>query len=90
MEELKLLDLLLDELREFNEAFWGYELSSKECHMIIGYIDFLEKVISKACEELESLSWYIETISKSFQYEWDYKKSDEWKKELLSKALLKD
>lgn len=89
MEESELLDLL-NELREFNEALFGYKLSSEECRMIIGYVDFLERVFSEACEELESLSYHIEAISKPFQYDWDYKKSDEWKTELLSKASLKE
>ena len=46
-------DELIKELRDFDACAYGDELSSRQCHEIVDYIDSLEKALGKAIELLD-------------------------------------
>lgn len=66
-------DGLIKELRDFDACEYGDELSSRQCHEIVDYIDKLEKALDNACELLEEYSTYDDPTPKG-----------EWKEQLLN------
>lgn len=54
---------LIKELRDFNACEYGNELSRRQCHEIVDYIDSLEKALDKACDRLAFVCEHKSTCS---------------------------